>query len=514
MEDEEIQEEEPVVQTKRVLFDPSPKQIEFLEAVLSGKYRVVLFGGAIRGGKTYAGLGTLLLLCKFFPGSIWAIVRDTLPTLKRTTIKSFNKICPRSFIKSYNQDTQTVTFTNGSQIIFFAENYDDDKELDRWKGLEVNGFLLEECNELQEVSFWKAIERAGSYILVDKTKKKPKPIVMMTCNPSKTWVKQLIYDRWNGDEEALEKLGPLPDTWLYIPSKIIDNPFVSEDLEYMESLKTLPTYQYQVFVEGNWDIQLKIGGEYLKYFELDKHVIKSGDERAQYDPSIPLHISWDDNVNPYLPCGIFQIKIDIKDESFVVNGKTIIKSVKYFEVRMIDEIAAKNPLNTVKSVCNEIIRKYPKHGAGMFVYGDATAEKEDTKLEKGFSFYRLILDYLKQYKPESRVMNSNPHVYMRGNWMNTVLEKETGHLKILISDRCKVAINDFIELKEDENGGKSKVMETDPKTKQRYQKVGHFTDLLEYFLCSRFSDLFANYMAGGAVNSIKVGKNAPSKFSY
>ena len=78
--------------TTEVLFEPSPKQTEFIEAVLSGDYRVVLFGGAIRGGKTYAGLGTVLLLCKFYPGSIWAVVRDTLQTLRQTTIKSFKKI--------------------------------------------------------------------------------------------------------------------------------------------------------------------------------------------------------------------------------------------------------------------------------------------------------------------------------------------------------------------------------------------------------------------------------------
>jgi len=96
-----------------------------------------MYGGAIRGGKTFAGIGALLLLAKMYPKSKWCIVRDTLQTLKRTTIPSFNKVCPQSFIKSYNQDTQTVTLSNDSQIIFMGENYADDKELNRFKGLEV-----------------------------------------------------------------------------------------------------------------------------------------------------------------------------------------------------------------------------------------------------------------------------------------------------------------------------------------------------------------------------------------
>ena len=76
--------------------------------------------------------------------SRWAIVRKDLKTIKRNTLPDWNKIKPTNFIRSYNQDTQTVTFKNGSEIIFFGENYDDDKELTRWRGLSVNGFLLDE----------------------------------------------------------------------------------------------------------------------------------------------------------------------------------------------------------------------------------------------------------------------------------------------------------------------------------------------------------------------------------
>jgi len=486
---------------KEVLFDPSPKQIEFINAVFSSKYTKILFGGAIRGGKTYAGLGALLLLCKFFPGSIWAVVRDSLPTLKRTTIKSFLKICPKRFIKLYNQETQTVTFTNGSQIIFFPENYDDDKELDRWKGLEVNGFLLEECNELQEVSFWKAIERAGSYI-PPGGRKKPKPLVMMTCNPANNWVKELFYNRW--------KNGLLPEGWLYIPSKITDNPYVTADQDYMNSLKDLPTFQYEVFVNGNWDIQLKVGGEYFKYFELDKHVVQNEPDAngalPLYDPSLPIHVSWDDNVNPYLPCGLFQVHTTMSIGS---DGK-----LKDYRVVMIDEIAAKSPDNNVEKVCKEIIRRYPGHTAGTYVYGDATAKKEDTKLEKGHNFYTLILGHLKSHHPQSRVMEHNPNVVPRAMWMNSVFEKNVGRIKMEIGSNCKTAINDFILLKEDENGGKNKVKQKNPKTGVTEQIVGHFADLLEYFMVSCFSKQFADYQAGGAVSSIRVGKNAHSKNSY
>lgn len=453
---------------KQVLFESFPKQEEFLKAVFSFKYNFIMYGGAIRGGKTFAGLGALLLLCKKFPNSKWVVVRNNLQTLKRTTIPSFNKICPTSFIRSYNQDTQTVSLTNGSQILFLGENYDDDKDLNRFRGIECNGFLIEEINEIQEVTFYKCIERAGSHIIPNQ----PKPMILATCNPANNWVKSNVYD--------LFKANKLPDNWLYIPSRITDNPFIPAD--YLESLKSMPRYQYEVFVEGNWDIQLKVGGEFYKCFELDKHV-----RQCAYNPNLPLHISFDENVNPYLPMAVYQI-----------DGKKIMQ---------IDEIAGINPNNTIKAVCSEFIRKYNNHTAGLFIYGDATSKKADVKLEQGHNFFRLILDALQQFKPRLRVGTSNPSVAMRGSFINAIFENEFDGISIAIDPSCKRSVNDFILTKESADGTKNKEMETDPQTKVRSQKTGHYSDCFDYMTTQAFADSFAKYQRGGANIRPHVGKN-------
>ena len=453
---------------KKVLFEPFKKQLDFLEAVFSKKYNFVLFGGSIRGGKTFVAIGAGLLLAKMYPKSKWVIVRNTLQTLKLNTIPSFWKVCPTKFVQSYNQDIQTVTFTNGSQIIFLGENYADDKDLNRFKGLECNGFILEEMNELQEVTFNKCIERAGSHII----EKQPPPLIMGTCNPTNNWVKDKIYNRWKSND--------MPDNWLYIPSKITDNPYIPAD--YLESLKSMPKYQYEVFVEGNWDIQLKVGGEFYKSFELEKHV-----GACSYDPLLPLHVSFDENVNPYLPVGIFQIERS--------------------NIKQIYEIAGVNPNNTIKSVCSEICKKYAGHNAGMFVYGDATSRKDDVKLEKGHNFFTLIREELKQFSPQMRVSSSNPSVAMRGYFINRVLENNFDGITIKIDDRCKRTINDFILTKEAADGTKNKEMETDPNTKVRSQKTGHFTDLFDYMICFAFMDSFIKLQRGGVGAIVSTGKN-------
>lgn len=450
----------------------SPKQNEAMDAIASEKYSFILFGGAMGGGKTFWGLSAFLIMCELFPKSRWCVIREDLEKIRITTIPSFKKLNPSGKLR---ENPYEYTHPNGSVILFKGENYDNDKELNWMRGLEVNGFLFEEINECKQDSLDIAFGRAGRW----ECNPRPAPIIIATCNPSNNWVKELIFDRYVN--------GTLPQSWLYIQSKVTDNPHLTP--EYLENLKNMPKYRYMVFVEGNWDLQLKTGGEFYKCFELDKHV-----REVNYDPNLPLHISWDDNVNPYLPCGVFQIV-----------GK---------EIRMIDEIAGVTPNNTVKSVCNEIIRRYPSHDAGMFVYGDSTSNKEDTKMEKGFNFFRLIIDNLRQYKPTNRVLSANPNVVPRGNWINTVLEKELHDVRMVFSPKCKKAIGDFVGLKEAADGTKLKEMETDPKTKVRYQKYGHFTDLTDYIMVSAFASEFAKYQAGDVVSKISFGRSKPSKNSF
>lgn len=456
----------------------SPKQTEAMNAIASERYEFILFGGAMGGGKTIWELTAFLIMCEVFPKSRWCVIRENLEKIRTTTIPSFKKLGASGKLR---ESPYEYTHPNGSQIIFKGENFDNDKELDWMKGLEVNGIGFEEINECTQQAFELAFARVGRW----ECNPRPKPIVLATCNPSSGWVKELVYDRHEN--------GTLPKKWLYIQSKVTDNPHLTP--EYLENLNNMSRYRYDVFVNGNWNMQLKVGGEFYRCFELEQHVAA-----VKYDPLLPLHISFDDNVNPYLSCGIFQIKINALS--------------KTKELIMIDEIVGKPPMNKVDKVCQEFKRRYPNHQSGLFLYGDATASKEDTKTEEGMNFFRLILDSLRTYKPSSRVMSSNPSVVMRGNFINTVFEKETQGIKVIIGENCKTTIEDFIKLKEAADGTKSKEMETNPLTKVRYQKYGHFTDLFDYFICSAFASEYARYQAGDVSASIKTGRSKPSKNSY
>lgn len=128
--------------------------------------------------------------------------------------------------------------------MFMSENYDDDKELNRFRGLEINGAGIDEINEMQEKTLYKIIERSGSWTQAGKVPIK----IIATCNPSHGWVKDLVYDP--------AKNGTLKAGWCYVPALITDNPHIAPD--YLKSLlDNMPDYEYEVFVRGNWDLKLE-----------------------------------------------------------------------------------------------------------------------------------------------------------------------------------------------------------------------------------------------------------------
>jgi predicted phage terminase large subunit-like protein len=229
--------------TGAITIRPTPKQRQAKKIVDTNT--ITFYGGAIRGGKSYFLFLTFITYCFKFPKSRWLILRESMPTMKRNLFPTFQSILDMGigqYVKEWNRETQTVTFTNGSQILFMEESYDRDKELNRFRGLEINGAGIDEVNEIQEQTFFKIVERSGSW----KTKAPIK--IIATCNPANNWVRERVYEKW--------KTNTLQKGWAYVPAKITDNPHISA--EYLENLKTnLPAIEYQRFVEGDWDVSVE-----------------------------------------------------------------------------------------------------------------------------------------------------------------------------------------------------------------------------------------------------------------
>lgn len=456
---------------KKILFEPFPKQQEFLDAALSGNYSFIVYGGAIRGGKTFALLALFILLSRFFPGSRWAIVRKDLPTIKKNLYPSWNKIKPERFIQSHNNETHTVTFKNGSQIIFFPESYATDKEQDRWKGLEVNGFGFEEINECQRVSLYKAFERAGSYV-IPNIKVQPKPLVVGTCNPTQGWLKELVYIPF--------KNKTLKPAWLYIQSRIYDNlPLITAQPNYLPSLKeNLNRYEYDVFVEGNWDVQLKTGGEFLRSFDLVKHI-----KPVNYDTSTTIHISIDSNVYPHI----------------AITGWQLIRNGDGWIIRQIEELPAKDPDNTASRAGKKVVHWLQKIGyrGQVYLYGDRSTKSRNNIDEDKRSFFQILNEQLikAEFRTIDKMPTSMPSVASVADFVNAIFDGEVRGLSIEIGENCKTSINDYIETKADKDGTMLKVRVSHPTIpKLTYEEHGHLTDTLKDFISQAFADEFKKYL--------------------
>lgn len=426
--------------SSNVLFKPYSKQEQFIEAVFSGKYSFLTYGGAMGGGKSYVCLAIIILLCKMYPGSKWCVIRESIPTLKRTTLQTFNKVVPKSFIKSYNQQDQIVTFMNGSQIMFMAEDYPSDKDFDRFKGLEVNGFLLEQIEELNEGLLDVCFIRAGRH----KIEKHPKPVIIANVNPTLTWPKAKIYDAYNS--------GTLPKDWYYLPAKINDNPALFDDKEYMSRMDMLDDMTRRRLIEGDWTA-FSIDKPFLYAFNFTKHVIKS----YTPNPHLPLLVSFDFNVDP-MTCTISQ-QLDIKT------------------VRIFDEIVIPN--SSTPELCDAIISKYPGWVGKFEVTGDATGSNRSSFERGGVSHYLKIKDALEVKDYQLKLRKHNPSHLNSRILCNSVLQ----NADFAITENCKGCIEDASQSGVDSFG---QIIKTKDKGR-------HLLDNVRYTIDACFPDFIKDY---------------------
>ncbi|CAB4126921.1 XtmB Phage terminase large subunit [uncultured Caudovirales phage] len=275
-------------------------------------------------------------------------------------------------------------------------------------------------------------------------------------------------------------------------STVKDNRWASNEYKAMLFSET-DSHRYKIDALGLWSTKIT-GGNIYKKFNSARNTAK-----VKYNPRLPIHLSWDENMNPYLPCGVFQIE----DK----------------EIRMIDLILGRNPDNTVKAVSNEFKRKYPAHTSGLFIYGDATSQdaevqKASVKGEEGFDMFDLIRKNLKEYNPTLRVNRSNPNVIPRVNFVNSIFESNEGGITFIIDKDLTEAITDFEQTKEAPDGRKAKVTVKDPSTGITYQPYGHITDLSDYIICYAFSKEYEQYKNGSSGESnLLLGVTAPNERS-
>lgn len=122
-------------------YTPNKQQREF--HMSSAKFRCYL--GAVRAGKTKAGVWEGIDLSMKYDHNVGLITRKTYRELKDTTQDSFFKECPPRLIAEYKRSQETVIFINDSKVMFRSLD-----SLDKIKSLELGWWYLDEGTEVEE----------------------------------------------------------------------------------------------------------------------------------------------------------------------------------------------------------------------------------------------------------------------------------------------------------------------------------------------------------------------------
>lgn len=280
----------------------NPKQVTALELFEGNETSEILFGGAAGGGKSVILAYIILKMVLRYAGCRIMLGRSKLDTLKKTTLVSFWEVCAMQGITSdmynYNQQSNTITFFNGSQIILkdlFA--YPSDPNFDSLGSLETTANFIDEVAQITEkakniaksriryrLDHWDIHGELTGTMQVLKRNKQGiayewlnsrgeitqglTPRQFMSCNPFKGWGYSAFY------KPAM--LGKLPKDKAFIASFVHDNAFISK--HYEANLNNLDELSRQRLLLGNWeyDDDLTKLFEYNRIIDIytNKHVLK------------------------------------------------------------------------------------------------------------------------------------------------------------------------------------------------------------------------------------------------
>lgn len=105
------------------------------------------FSGGFNNGKTYSGCLKAVTLLNTFSNYRMIIARQTLTDLKKTTMETFFKVCPKELIDSHNQQDGFTRLKNRSLVNWMHLDNVDESSL---RGNEPNSVLVDQAEETDE----------------------------------------------------------------------------------------------------------------------------------------------------------------------------------------------------------------------------------------------------------------------------------------------------------------------------------------------------------------------------
>jgi PBSX family phage terminase large subunit len=217
--------------------------------------KMVLFGGAAGGGKSFAQLIDAMYCADNYPGIRQLILRESFPELRRSLISKSNILFPLDRFQ-WNENDSTWYHINGSTIEFGYLDSDDRVKI--YKSAEYDIIRFDEATEFSEfrLSYMQSRIR-GTNAFPHQIKMSSNP-----DGPGHKYLKKafkvgvnepgVTFKEYVGkDKDGIEKY----ESRCYIPALVYENEFLmKEDPDYITNLLKLPEKERKALLEGSWDI--------------------------------------------------------------------------------------------------------------------------------------------------------------------------------------------------------------------------------------------------------------------
>ena len=473
---------------------------------------IVLYGGS-SSGKSFS-VAQFFSILAFYEGCNMLVMRKVGASIEKTIYADFraaiNGIDGLAECCRFKQNS--IVFNDGGKIDFSGlEDPEKIKGISQYKRV-----FLDELSEYDETDFKQIRLRLRG---------QEGQQIVAAFNPisEEHWIKKKWFDRetWQDIPMALtignetlpqelcavksvrmnsEKMILNPNTGEYdrhapdtivIQSTYLNNFWVvgSPDGKYgyydQQAIATFendrindPDY-YQVYALGEWG-HIRTGAEFFPSFS---HGVVCG--RFKYNPELPIHISMDSNVLPYVTATFFQKEYKPDDVQ---------------QVTQIDELPIESPNNSARKAAKVIAKRLKEYGYSdkVYLHGDASGKAANTIDEQNRSFFDLVIDELERegFVVVDNIGKRNPSVATTGEFINAVWDGRVPGVSIRIDNDCTVSIDDYQAVQKDENGAIAKQKVTNPVTKQKYEAHGHVSDCLRYIAHDLLRQQYTDFSMG------------------
>ncbi len=114
-------------------------------------------------------------------------------------------------------------------------------------------------------------------------------------------------------------------------------------------------------------------------------------------------------------------------------------------LNIIDEIVI--PRASTEEACEEFIRRFPSHPAGVRITGDASGNHRQTSGTTDYDMIRRFFSRVGQRTVSYHVPAANPRVADRVRLVNAKLQNAAGQVELFVNERCKELVKDFAEVR-------------------------------------------------------------------